>query len=846
MYICYYDKAVNTQQFSGTKSILLCTADDTVSDVKITTDLLNNTSLMAEYGSQGVRLGVAAIPDIAMPVITVSKLPSVHANMLDCTQIYDIIVKQVEMSESKSLSGDAAKVLMTKLTPVFNNNAALTSTVIAACVQQHAWEMTKSFKAVMRIDLSLYDPDLAGMTKILVDKANESHVAAFTADDMANNETVFQKVCTDKFYISIPMREALLETRIKPATDMHDEEEIEVDPHTFVPMRDSVCVPYESAAYETPFYKEALGGDGMLVSQPLKLRSIIGSNDNNGLAIQDNEIDYYNALVKWIKFNIKEFYAGDINTIDPVSLSYLEALISELYMWHWKHNPAVPVVYEPGKSTAESIESSYKFGDYAGYGFSGRNAVLELLNFVSVAAAECGFEVYPQTVIQLGRWGSRKGTAVQFQDYDKIFELGTNSVKEKVGSIADYKLELVNGKMCRLTGLIVDKTEITDKRLGIQEWPMPVGVAVEEVHASTDNRVQIAMYYSMIDIIREIIEGRLTVDGIDFGASGFKVAADSLPYVDLEDIFRDLADQTEGQLKYPIFRGQGLIDLYMNLNTNNYANQETHFSLMRSKMLYSDILGAIDQSAFSTYSELIDVVGTAGNRKRVIDYMVVRDLLKVYHRVTLNYQAGMSAGAVLNCWHQAILDTGYVNESYFYVDGTNKGQPLPGTKLENASRYFWHDSAETTKGSEAVSRVTAFDQQVQQPASAPQSVQAPQLVPEPQPAPVADMSGYFIMTPPVDSVYCRVVHNGKPVFVCAVYPFESGGKKFRRFIVLHPDRSKEIAADRIAMEIGLFKLMAYMAHTAFTFSVNNPDNNQLMFDSRKTIVCVRDFLNSCT
>lgn len=831
MYICYYDTQVSADGFIGNKKILLCAMDDALSAVQETTGLLNNTDLLAGYLSNGVKLAVAGIPSSKMPVITINSYGSSSIQFKNCTKIYEFIRKQVDASPARQLSKKVMKALMEKLISVFGGNERMTSSILTACIQQYAWECTQKLRSAMLLNLSLYDSDLAGYTKTLLDTINRGVSAAFTAQEMADNATVFQKSCTDKFYITIPSRESLLETRTLRATEAREEEEIDVDPHSLVPSRDTVCIPYEKKEYETPMYKEALGVSGLAAPQQPKLYSIIGNKENNGLDIQENEKEYYSALVRWIKFNIREYYHEELDTIDPLSLSYLEALVSELYIWHWKHNPHVPISYEPGQSQSDSIESNYKFAAYAGFDTQRENAVVYLLNFLKVASAECGFEVYPQAVIQLGRWGSRKGTAVQFSSYDTVFDLGRNRISDKAESLADYKKENINGRMCQLVSLVYDGTEIADKRIGFSRWPMPVGVGLKEMYTGSGDGIAITVYYSMIDAVREIVSGNLTVDGIDYSGGRFRTTAVSLDRVDVETVMREVDEPPAGQLKFPVFRSQGMIDLYMNLNTNHYANQETQFNLMRTKMPYSEILSSIDESSFSTYRELAEIVGTIGNRKRIIDYMIVRDLVRVYHEAASKYHDGMGLQEILDVWHHAVLDTGYVNESYFYVDRTNREEPLPGTKLENASWCFWHDAAKPD-----VQKISSFENAGgTKTGSAGGPAQDSRQQKQDKPV-------VFIMSPPAGSTYCRITHNGEQILLCACYVYTLRGKKYNRFIVLGKEAGKQIPPEKITREISVFKLVAYMAHAIYAVTINDSNSNQLLFDSRETVKYARDVL----
>lgn len=842
MYVLYYSAQLVERPAST--NILLCIADDTFADVKVTSELLFHSTAFNGYNTLGFRLAVGSMKNCNVPVITLSKVGTLNAKMVNCTQIYTIISRTMDRHKDHKLSRQELTQIKSKLIPLYQGNETLVSAVIAACAQQHLWELSERLNGVLKIDLSLYDPDFINQTKELIDCANANQISAFTADELMHNATCHQNLCTDKFYISIPSRESLLETKTVRSSDTVEDREIEADPHSFIPLRDSVCTPYESDLCDTPMYMKALGGESLAMSQPAKLRSIIGNPDNNGLPVQDNEIEYYTAMIKWIKFNIKSFYMQDIDTIDALSLSYMEALAGELYMWHWKHNIDVPSAYEPGRDSGDSLSSSYVFVAYPGFSTSGKNAVLDLLNFLKMAASECGFTVYPQAIIQLGRWGSRKGTQLQFADYPYVFDLGTNTVMNKINSKAEYALKPQNGKMAKFIGLVWDKTEIADQRIGFTRWPMPVGVALKEIYSSTDNEISVTVYYSMIDLIKEIVNGTLTIDGIGFNKE-FQIDDAELSNIDLNTVFQEASD--DKAFKYPIFRSQGLIDLYMNLNTNYSSGKESQFSLMSLKLTHNEILSIIDKHSFSVYSELTEIVGNAGNRKQVIDYMIVRDLIKVYHAVATDYRSNYGIAETINLWYQAVLNTGYVNESYFYVDRTNNEQPLPGTKLENASNYFWHD---TKSIAHPAQNLTSFSTVA--PATAKTSVSAKPLIAQQandidiMNLALSKISDFIIREPPTDGIYCKVMYNEAAVTVAVFSKLNFNGKAFKQFTILDENTATKLDAEQnIDQKISIFKLLPYVVHTMLllvqgnAFKTDKAIPSQIFFNKKEAIVFLR-------
>ena len=166
------------------------------------------------------------------------------------------------------------------------------------------------------------------------------------------------------------------------------------------------------------------------------LHDIEGDRSHNRMEPYENEEEYFNALDKWVQFNMREQYGTtNGNVIDTVSQLYLQELIARLYMLHWRHCPDVPDEIDDsiGDDSAEAF-GRYIFKDKE----NRTNAVIILNDYLKEAAAELGYKVYLYAVIQIARWGARKPTAIVFDDYADEFDLGLGMVNKKLGDISKY------------------------------------------------------------------------------------------------------------------------------------------------------------------------------------------------------------------------------------------------------------------------------------------------------------------------------------------------------------------------------------------------------------------------
>ena len=236
-------------------------------------------------------------------------------------------------------------------------------------------------------------------------------------------------------------------------------------------------------------------------------------------------------MTEWIEYNIKQEFGAEGDIIDEMSKAYLEELADNVYAWHWGHNPNTPVnfvedtvdtdVDSDDKLTAAdnenvntSLASRYSFRENSD-GRSYDNAVLFLNKFLENASASLGYKVYPEAIVKIARWGSRKAKALAFDGYPYIFDFGTNTVEHNVGQISDYEVTLSNGKQYKAEGVIVAgvTAEAPSLQDGTDYGNEPIGVLLRGLmtHKETGRQIGIPVCYSMWDLINLVQIGRAHV-----------------------------------------------------------------------------------------------------------------------------------------------------------------------------------------------------------------------------------------------------------------------------------------------------------------------------------------------
>ena len=375
---------------------------------------------------------IGKIKEFTTPVITLEQNVIKYLEMVNMTQFYTKLIS-IYNNEGK-LDSVLAKGNMEGFKTIVNSvktqlaNAALAKALgdefnffIDTLFAFYRYTHYYTLKDFDNLANNLIDIDCFADTQDFINSFKKVII-------IGDNKTLKQNAYNDEFFINIPSYYSL-------SNDELD------DVGTLIPdLINEVCKPYTERIAYTPDYKD-------VKYTPIKL--IEGQSSNNGNLIYTYNERYFKSLLAQVKENIKTYYEdasnnvqildqdGDVKDnaiIDPFSQDYLLELCKRLYSLHWSHNRAVPCSIAIDDTNSEDsdttlAESKYEFylDERQGHGYI--NALILLENFLKSVSTKCGYKVYVEAVLQLSRWGLDKPTALVFDNYDKVFILGTNEVK---------------------------------------------------------------------------------------------------------------------------------------------------------------------------------------------------------------------------------------------------------------------------------------------------------------------------------------------------------------------------------------------------------------------------------
>ena len=818
-----YNRSISASGGSKECKILLFAEGLAGGGSVVTTEgILGDPAVFEALKVRGYDVNVAVLPGLKLPVIELAGASS-GAECRDYTAGYQLIEMQCDKAGSQELPKDTMSGIKALFQTKLGMSAGEASRFIAASLAQYGWEHTSAsqFRGALRIGVNNIDYDFREDTLRVLAMLNAAGTSMFRSIDVSENYTRYQKVCTDTLFIELPDRLSLLDD--------------DVSVLSLLPKRSEVCEPYTDKAAYTPMYKSASGVPKYMYA------AIEGSRENNKEEPYGNEELFRTAAVEWTEHNMTEAYGStDSGVIDPLSKTFLQELIDRVYLWHWGHNPNVPSeILDIEPDDTDRVDSRYVFAEVPGLSDSRPNAILLLNDFLSEAAAAIGYTVYADALVQLARWGDRKGTALVFEGYQYSFNLGTNTKQSAIGNVSEYAKVQVNGCDSSVCAVIVDDTEIADEGyVGYGRWDVPVGImTVSTLKDPAGSRIAVYTYYSMIDFVRETVLHGLKVDGASWEeGKGFTCE-------DLEDSFtiKELLESYEAhrdeELQDPFFRSRALKDLYFELKAGNTAMPETILGLMSARLRSASLGGEIDRCRFSTKEQLYSLLKARqiSSVSAAINFNVVASVLPVYRKAQELWKEHTQNGEtqtsdLLNVWHRAMVETGFTDEADFYEDRSEEAEILDGVSprrkdkvqpIKAFGQKATEDSGEMPKAQETLNtRETAIGEETQKGAVKP---------------------GMSFVREPHGDRYVHITDGGEILGVCAVdvVPMRRNDGQIVKFpIYTVIDDSAGVDAKG---EIPALTICAYLVHSACSMETGASSAQQLFFDSAETM---RKFRNS--
>lgn len=523
---------------------------------------------------------------------------------------------------------------------------------------------------------------------------------------IGDNKTLKQNAYNNEFFINIPSYYSL-------SNDELD------DMGILIPdLINDVCKPYTEKIAYTPDYKQ-------VKHTPIKL--IEGQSSNNGNLIYEYNERYYKSLLAQIKENIKTYYEdagnnvqildqnGDVKDtaiIDPFSQDYLLELCKRLYSLHWSHNRAVPcsiaIDNVSEDSDITSAESKYEFylDERQGSGYI--NALVLLENFLKSVSTKCGYKVYVDAVLQLSRWGLDKPTALVFDNYDKVFVLGTNEVRSKAIDLSTCVIAKHDGCDNYVAEYIVLDKEITDK--SVESLPalaknftkritVPVGIGIATDYVpealaksqsfSKDDVTTNYKYYSFIDFVKLIENDKEFVEnlsGVTYDGTSIHLA--KLDHVEtITSILEKLHNSSMLESYNPFFRSEELTGIYMEIGAKMDSElPPSILTILNSKFDSPSLAMGFKTISFSSKEELLEKKRTyqiVGSLQNAIDVCILKEVLPIFFEVNATVNATGNVDDIANVYKE-VIDKNFVSEIAFY-QSANKNNDLAKNTVSNTA-----------------------------------------------------------------------------------------------------------------------------------------------------------------
>ena len=393
-----------------------------------------------------------------------------------------------------------------------------------------------------------------------------------------------------------------------------------------------------------------------------------------------------------------------------------------MYSLHWSHNRAVPcsiaIDNVSEDSDITSAESKYEFylDERQGSGYI--NALVLLENFLKSVSTKCGYKVYVDAVLQLSRWGLDKPTALVFDNYDKVFVLGTNEVRSKAIDLSTCVIAKHDGCDNYVAEYIVLDKEITDK--SVESLPalaknftkritVPVGIGIATDYVpealaksqsfSKDDVTTNYKYYSFIDFVKLIENDKDFVEnlsGVTYDGTSINLA--KLDHVEtITSILEKLHNSSMLESYNPFFRSEELTGIYMEIGAKMDSElPPSILTILNSKFDSPSLAMGFKTISFSSKEELLEKKRTyqiVGSLQNAIDVCILKEVLPIFFEVNATNNAG-NVDNIANVYKE-VIDKNFVSEIAFYQSANQNNDLAKNTASDAEVRKM--DSFSTVK-----------------------------------------------------------------------------------------------------------------------------------------------------
>lgn len=790
---------------------------------------------------------IAAFDKDSLLYVTLESIYN-ESNAIDVAAVIKLISNIY--SAGKEYTAQHTKMIMQQLVAKCNLDEDTATCVVWYTLEFLKYEREGKLVGPINVGPSYYDQKFFTSTQLLINEINAETTWPFSKIKPEDNVTVFQNTATDTLFIELPNRNQFLQD--------------EFNIMSIMPAVSDLCEPYRGIPIDDiTLYKS----DERI--SPTHYRLFEGEASNNTCEIFENEKLYYDSLIEWVKFNMKNAALGDIDVspsnpnLDKISQNYLEELAKVLYTRHWYHNINIPI-YNPMEQDEDddmlemvsdsNVVSDYKFRpsleerDRIKGGImeidlvsSKRvNALERLVDFLSEASLSVGYIAYIQAIIQLARWGDRKPSNIIIDGYSLVFSLNDNKIKPYMGNISNYQLVEVDGCPVKaIAGLYHDvplkcREFLLANNYSAKNITAPVGLnVVKQLQNQTNSgpkQIMSYMSYSIIDVVNSYINnGDLKIAGISF--DGDKFTADDAIALDPSYTYSVMQNniKEEDNLESLFKASQDLEDYLIELGINS-AKIITHFDILSRCARHDDFDAIAEAMHFSSKADFIE---KRNNKiiKSPLEAFVFNygmKLFKVYIKVSLRLNELQSERAitmsdVLNVYKEILADNpiDLFAEDNSSVEKQTNVDVQPMNVFANVNT---ESTQTTTQSTNTVDNTTTNVSSVNENNTKQQQNATDRFS--------------FIKEPQKDCEYVRLLDNKN---ACIGYFTKErvtvmtakGPHDLERMILLTPDQVSGVPANKIVGDMPITKILYRMIFNLHSYEINSTERIVLFFSDLK-------------
>lgn len=544
----------------------------------------------------------------------------------------------------------------------------------------------------------------------------------------AVNKTQTMEIETDPFFIKLPAYEKLRSDDFPMSS--------------LLPNMFEVAKPYPHPVYNTPFGRKILETGRTQMARTLEevsafvpltpeqkqtvpkieLQTLIGSPENDTLGIQENEEEFFLALVEYIKYDIKQSKPDeDVEELflrgvcSSAMLIFLQELLKIVTRLNWMHTGKFPIdrsissYNEDDDWDSDRAESDgeegvdpnvfISIGDSEEMSTNGHEIIQY---FVDDAVSNgAGLQAYVEAIIKIARWGSVKPRMLSLEKYPSYLDLNSLVIRSSLGTMDSTKPRKLEGgydlefsKLVLFNEIYRDTEYKNSLGIQLQRTSLPVGIeAIKYFSGGTRQFV----YLSFFDLYSEYVSGKndKLVKGISWDGDKFIV---TIPEDTLNDNLTRL-DVTQDAVNRDVdkqfvnFTSTAAKTLVVDYGGKNVTNMSA-----LSEALYSTNMGKMyNLLKFSSHEEFVSKLST--NPMPSTAYVSVNlagCILPVFFKAADMYGDGYDKFELehaLEAYVKAVKELGFVSELDFL---RKKEEPVvPTNQGLQSSTVFGEEPKET-------------------------------------------------------------------------------------------------------------------------------------------------------